>query len=161
MSSTVYVGIDPGKSGGICFLVPIKGSTLYAAMTYKCPNTLMDMAQLLTYPPIENLPPKFTLVCLLERVHSMPMQGVKSVWTFAENYGTWLGILATIPLAYDLIIPNKWMMYYGPKPKAKKDRKHHLKAIAQRLYPEAYITLATADAILIAHYLMNNHNRSK
>ena len=161
MNSTVYVGIDVGKNGGVCYLVPNDTTTLYEAYSFKCPSTPRDMAKLLTTPPILPTPPKDSTMCLLERVHSMPKQGVKSMFTFGCGYGLWQGILATIPISYDLVTPSVWMKHYGAMPKEKKDRKNHIKAIAQRLYPEAYITLATSDAILIAHYLMmsNRHDQ--
>ena len=40
----------------------------------------------------------------------------------------------------------------------KKDRKNYIKAMAQGLYPNAErITLATSDAVLIAHCAMEKH----
>ena len=88
----------------------------------------------------------------------MPKQGVKSMFTFGENYGHWVGVLAALKIPYNLITPIVWMKHYSPIPKDKKDRKNYLKSVAQRLYPDSHITLATADAILIAHYLMEAAN---
>jgi len=41
-----------------------------------------------------------------------------------------------------------------PKKLTKKDRKNYIKDLAKKLYPELgrKITLATADAIVLAHY---------
>jgi len=38
-------------------------------------------------------------------------------------------------------------------PKERKDRKNHIKHLAQQRYPDVKITLATSDAMLIANYL--------
>ena len=159
MSNTIvgYVGIDVGKSGGVCFIYKKKHLPLPTMHCYKCPTTIHDMADLIATPPIKDLPP-IKWVGLVERVHSMPRQGVKSMFTFGENYGHWVGILAALKIPYNLITPIVWMKHYSPIPKDKKDRKNYLKSVAQRLYPDSHITLATADAILIAHYLMEAAN---
>ena len=49
------------------------------------------------------------------------------------------------------------MKTYSGVPKDKKERKNYLKATAQQLYPDKHITLATADAVLLAHYLMRTY----
>ena len=43
------------------------------------------------------------------------------------------------------------MKHFGTMPKDKKDRKNHLKHLAQQRFPSVKITLATADAILLAN----------
>ena len=45
------------------------------------------------------------------------------------------------------------MKYYSIPKMEKKDRKNHLKHLAQQRYPEANVTLYNADALLIATYL--------
>ena len=50
------------------------------------------------------------------------------------------------------------MLFFGPLSKEKKDRKKELKQIAKKLYANNKVTLYTADAILIAHYLKETIN---
>ena len=142
----IYIGIDPGKAGGICFLMDddIK--------TFKCPKTTHDMAE-------ELILAKDIRKCtaVVEKVHAFPGQGVRSVWTFAENYGTWLGILSALHIQYSLISPQKWMKHYGVPKMERKDRKNYLKQLAQQLYPDHKVTLYNADAILLANYLKKTH----
>ena len=159
MSKTIYIGIDVGKNGGICMLIPRDGTPFYEAVTHKCPSTPRDMATIFHYPPLVESIMDYNAICLIEKVHSMPKLGVKSMFTFGENYGIWQGILATVKVPYDLVPPQRWMKHYGSMPKDKKERKHYIKALAQRLYPDANVTLYTADAILIAHYLMQHHDK--
>ena len=152
----IYIGIDPGKSGGICFL---QGDDIRVS---KCPATIHDMVS-----EIELANDIGVCSAVVEKVHSMPGQGVKSVWTFAENYAQWCTILATLKIRYVLVPPNTWMKFYGStRPKDKTARKNYLKQLAQQLYPNIKVTLATADAILLAHYLQQNdlmkaHNNVK
>ncbi len=102
---------------------------------------------------ILKLAPDIQKFAIIESVHSMPKQGVKSVFTFGKGYGQWLGILASHEIPYTQVSPQKWMKFYGSLPKEKKDRKNHLKHLAQQRFPNLNITLATADAVLLANYL--------
>ena len=138
----LFIGIDPGKKGGIA------ATNGNMSMCCKCPDTVADMYKLLkTVIDIGNKP-----ICVIEHVHSMPGNSGRSMFTFGTNYGQWLGILASLQVPYIQASPMKWMKHYGPRPKDKKSRKKHLKHLAQQRYPQLPITLATADAVLIAHY---------
>ena len=138
----IYIGIDPGKAGGICFLMDDE------IKTFKCPATTHDMAE-------ELILAKDIRKCtaVVERVHSFPGQGIASTFNFGYNYGVWLGILSALHIPYQLCLPRKWMKFYGSMPKEKKDRKNHLKQLAQQMYPDHKVTLYNADAILLANYL--------
>ena len=142
----IYIGIDPGKAGGICFLMDDE------IKTFKCPATTHDMAE-------ELILAKDIRKCtaVVEKVHSFPGQGVASTFNFGYNYGVWLGILSALHIPYQLCLPRKWMKFYGSMPKEKKDRKNHLKQLAQQMYPDHKVTLYNADAILLANYLKKTH----
>jgi len=141
-----FIGIDPGISGGIAIL---RGRT---SELYKCPATVRDMADI-----IEPYKGKQDVSVGLERVHSMPGQGVSSTFKFGMNYGQWLGILASMSIPYRLIQPYSWMKFYGNYPKERKDRKNYFKNVAQQRVPLLKVTLAHADAILIAYYTRRSH----
>ena len=143
----LFIGIDPGKGGGVA------ATTGDLSLTSKCPETIADMADLLDNMISMGDKP----FAIIEAVHSMPGQGVKSMFTFGQGYGTWLGILAALKIPYMQVSPQKWMKHYGVMPKVKKDRKHHLRHLAQQRYPELPITLKTADAVLLAHYAIANY----
>ena len=141
----IYIGIDPGKNGGIGF---IYNETAYCR---RCPATVFEMAEELK--TCLDLAPDITKKAIIEVNHSMPKQGVKSVFSHGENYGKWLGILAALNIPYVQVSPGKWMNHYGTQPKERKDRKNNLKHLAQQRFPELKITLNTSDAILLANYL--------
>ena len=142
----ISIGIDVGKSGGIAIIDSISEDSPLKA--FKCPETVHDMAGLIQWSKWDCR----KTMCVIEKVHSMPKQGVKSMFTFGMNFGQWLGILSAFEIPYIEVTPQKWMKYYGAMPKDKKARKTHLKHIAQSLYPSDKVTLYTADAILMAHY---------
>ena len=127
----------------------------------KCGGTPYDMTMQLA-DPIDRLYADGVThwVAVIEKVHSMPGQGVASTFKFGMNYGQWIGILTALQIPYEMITPQKWMKHYGSMPKDKNERKYYIKAMAKALYPKSgRITLATSDAILIAHYAMEKgHN---
>ena len=145
--SLKIIAIDPGKSGGLCV---IQDDFIEAK---KCPSTVHDMSLLFAL-AINETPPYFIRV-VLEKVWARPHDGRASIFTFAGNYGQWEGIIASHELDIDYVTPQAWMKACGiPKKMTKKDRKNYIKDLAKKLYPELgrKITLATADAIVLADY---------
>ena len=147
----IYIGIDPGKSGGIAFID--EDNTLQC---FRFSENLSDMiADIKIIRKIDKCFAK------LELVHSFPNQGVRSTFSFGENYGIWQGILSSLDITYSKVTPQKWMAHYGVLPKVKKDRKNKLKEIAQREYPDTKVTLYVADAILLAKYAKEKYEECK
>ena len=151
MDNRIYIGIDPGKNGGIGFI--------YNDVAYcrKCPDTVLDMSEEIKV--VMEMAPDIQKYAIIEAVHSMPKQGVKSVFTFGKGYGQWIGILAAHEISYTQITPQKWMKHYGSLSKDKKDRKNQLKHLAQQRFPNLNITLATAAAMLLANYLKETRKK--
>ena len=142
----MYIGIDPGNSGGICAI------TQDSAVCYKTQGTPYDIADML-----DTMIDRYKPIAVIEAVHSMPGNSARSMFTFGTNYGIWLGLLAAYHIPYRQVTPSKWIKSFGAMPKARPERKNHLKHLAQQRNPELKPTLATADAILLAHYCMDTH----
>ena len=155
-SNKKYVGIDPGKSGGI-MVIDEDGEVC----AYKCPEKVLDMSVLFralvgcTAPDDVNL--------LMERVWARPGNAVRAAFTYGVNYGQWLGIAASYEIKMFTTLPNDWIKWVGcPKALPVADRKRWLKTKAKKLYPELKrVTLATADAILITHYAKEEYFNEK
>ena len=45
----------------------------------------------------------------IERVHSMPKQGVASAFNFGMGYGLWQGIVSGLNWPMELVTPQQWM----------------------------------------------------
>jgi len=77
-----------------------------------------------------------------------------AMFNFGRGFGFILGALAALKIPTNLIRPQVWQAgipgVRGVKEKAA--RKRALKEHAYRLFPNAKITLATADALCIAEY---------
>ena len=145
----IYIGIDPGQSGGIAKISTgadgrmgdLTGDiTLVAAM----PKTEQDIWMLLADDPI--LAGRFAFI---EKVHAMPKQGVSSTFKFGRNYGFLRACLIAAGIPFDEVSPVKWQRALGCLTKGDKNI---TKSKAQQLFPDMKFTHATADAMLLAEY---------
>ena len=145
--SNKYIGIDPGKSGGLVVI-----DETGEAKAYKCPEEVIDMALLFQNAIGDTAPDNVKL--LMERVWARPSNATRAAFTYGVNYGQWLGIAASHEIKMHTILPNGWMKWIGcPKALEVRKRKHWLRDKAKELYPDIKkVTLATSDAILIGHY---------
>ena len=156
------IGIDPGKSGGICVIEDNK-----RMMAYKCPADVHEMCTL--FDNIIKGTDISYLSVYIEKVWARPADGRVSVFTFAQNYGHWEAIVASKGIEPEYVIPSTWMKNFNvPSGLKKQDRKNHIKGLANNIISYCYdyddyykgnkyqfrgkVTLATADAIMIARY---------
>ena len=141
-----FIGIDPGKSGGVAV---INGET---AKVYACPRTVEDMSTLIGL--CLNDVSANEIRIAVEKVWAFPTDGRRGSFSFGENYGQWQGILASHELKPTYVVPKKWQAHFEIEKGLKKVvRKRILKQIAIDKFPKTKgITLKTADAVLIAMY---------
>ena len=142
-----YIGIDPGKSGGIACIDEDEN-----IIAYKCPDSSEDMALLFEVIIGDTPPDNIRLV--MERVWARPTNAVRAAFSYGTNYGQWLGIAASHEVKMNTAIPSDWIRWIGcPKSLKSVIRKRWLKDKAKECYPKLKkITLKTSDAILIAKY---------
>lgn len=150
MKTNFIVGIDPGKSGGWVILdsksrvldygiMPIVGGEICVS----------DLADTLKRYIINEI------LVVVEKVHSMPKQGVKGVFTFGQGYGKLLGMCEALKIRYELVTPQTWKKLVLQSTKRDKDAAIQF---AQRRYPEINLTPGSkkkphdgiADALCIA-----------
>ena len=149
----IYIGIDPGKSGGLCV---IEDEFVKA---FPCPESIQDMALLFAMAISVN--ETKTTVAYIEKVWARPHDGRGSIWKFAQNYGTWLGIAGAYEIDLQTVSPQMWMKYFETPKLDKPRRKRYLRDRARAMYPNLKkVTLKTADAILIATYAKETDNNS-
>ena len=145
-----YVGIDPGK-GGASALITSEGEVV----TVDYPGDVTLAADLLRGWKIE-----FDIrLAALESAHSMPGQGVKSVFSFGRNFGAWEGILAALGIPYALVSPREWQKGMV-KPSDGSDPKTRSLAVARRLFPSVDLSHkkdhGRADSLLLAYWARRN-----
>ena len=143
---TKFIGIDPGKSGGIAMI------SNEGIESIKCPKELAQMAVFLDYLIGDTAP--YNIGILIERVWARPTNGSRHAFAYGFNYGLWYGIVAMAGIEMHTTLPNAWIQHFKcPKGIEYNKRKNWLKDKAKKLYPDLKkVTLATADAILIVDY---------
>lgn len=141
-----YIGIDPGKHGGIA----VMGADGEVLDVVKMPETPQDLLDFLEHYKDDSF-------CTLERVGGMPGNGGSAMFNFGKGYGHLQMALLALHIPTEDVTPNKWEKTYqlGSSGKyTKTEWKNRLKAKAQQMFPHLgkKITLATCDALLICEY---------
>lgn len=140
------IGIDPGASGGIAFIQEDNPAKSHAI---KMPETIADI-----FDQIELLSrlarvEGWKIHACLEKVHSMPGQGVASSFKFGQGFGHLEMALTAAKIPFSYVHPQKWQKEIQCLTGGNKNIS---KARAQQLFPHIKITHAIADALLIAEY---------
>ena len=149
----MFLGIDPGKSGGIALLRP-DGTV---ALAVPLPETERDLLDLLTdldrFSGPDDCGPLWAVV---ERASASPQMGTVSAFTFGRGYGAIFMALTAAAISFDVVGARTWqpvmgVVYPGRAKQGARD-KNVSKRRAQQLFPWVTVTHAIADALLIAEY---------
>ena len=159
--NSCYLGLDPGEKGGIA-IVDDEGLCRF---TKKMPPDARSLWELMSMLKEAKFP---IVATLIERIDPRPTR------YFSKQTNTWIStILRSSCIIYgdflqlhmaalaagfnpQSIGPHEWQKGLGIDKKVKGEKtgqfKNRLKAVAQQRFPNIKITLATADALLIAEY---------
>lgn len=162
----IIIGIDPGLSGAIA-TINLKGKPLRIMLM---PVVKVGKRRQLDEQAIREFFERRILSIehiFIEKVHSMPGQGVVSTFTFGTGWGILRGLCAGLHLPYTLVAPTTWkrsMCRDVPKGKGASV------LIAKRLWPNINLkptprskkdNNGLADAICIAEYGRRLHKGEK
>jgi crossover junction endodeoxyribonuclease RuvC len=152
--SVLTVGIDPGLSGAIAIL-----------------DQAGELVSVTDLPVIRDLSLAWidgnelqsiilralqgrTAGAIIERVSSMPGQGIASSFQFGVGFGSVLSVMQALHIPLEFVTAAVWKRSYG----LSKD-KHASLHKARLLYPAAELHLAKhhgrAEALLVARYSLN------
>lgn len=135
---TTIIGIDPGQNGAMSMF---QGSDLTAICPFS-KYTYADIAGVLRKQEGDK-------IVYLEKVHTMPGQGIASSGKFMRDVGTWYGICIALGCTIYEVTPQTWQRAMRCLTKGDKNVS---KRRAQELFPEVTVTHAIADALLIGLY---------
>jgi crossover junction endodeoxyribonuclease RuvC len=139
----LILGIDPGKSGGLCVL---ENRRIILLMTMP-----EDLHQL----------PRAVDKIYLEKAQAMPKQGIASAFSYAQHYGELIGFYNALQKPICLVSPRNWTKKIHMGADSTKEPKQKSKEIAFRLSPgESFLATERSkkphegliDAYLIAYY---------
>jgi hypothetical protein len=173
-SNAIYIGIDPGKNGGIyiCedliftfYPIPLIGKEYDT-------NTLANIFRDLTNNPFVKIQ------VIIENVHAIFGAGANATFDFGFGCGLLEGIMASYSVPYTKINPKKWQkeMWQGIPIQQKasssgktkvNDTKRMSEMAAKRLFPNIDLRLTErcknshdgkVDALLICEYCRRMYN---
>lgn len=161
MSTPIYVGIDPGLDGAVAWILPSGILQAESTPTYETGHGSRRDYLVASMRKIHD-----NIIALaggplnvrvgIEKVHSMPKQGVAATFSFGMGYGIWRGIFADCSV--DLITPQAWakiMLAGCPKGKSSNRAKaSELFPVSESLFASVKKGSGLADASLIAKFLM-------
>ncbi len=150
----IFIGIDPGFSGGIAIYSP-ENDSIRAINMPKTPRDIYDFLKgVKEYAERGSC----SLHCMMEDVgHGMPGQSSSATAKFARHNGHLEMALLALCIPTETITPQKWQKAFQlgkSSDYTKTQWKNRLKAKAQQLfsYASSKITLSTCDAMLLAEY---------
>lgn len=150
----VFIGIDPGKNGGIAVIDKVE----YLPHRVNMTRVYSDEILLKTVRFITTVAKDFDddIICCLEKVGAMPGQGVVSMFNFGKSYGYIKGVLEAFGIPYQEVPPQRWKKEFG----LTSDKTASVE-VCRRLFPDVNL-LATprckkphdgmAEALLMAEY---------
>lgn len=149
----VYIGIDPGVSGGIAVILPDE------IRVSKMPTTEADLLALLEPYGFDCLSCARPTVASLERVWAGPRMGSSSAFKFGAGVGRLRMVLTALRIPFSEVLPKDWQDVMRCRARGKgfgerndSKAKNITKRRAQKLFPRLTITHWNADALLIAEY---------
>jgi hypothetical protein len=162
--ATWYLGVDPGASGG---LAALNGREVRAVPTPATERDVWDWFQDFRSGELHALvaaasgkkdfalPLAFAVVEKVGGYVGQAQPG-SAAFKFGASYGALRMALTAAGVPYEEATPQRWQKALGlgtrRKGESKTSWKNRLKSAAQRLFPSVKVTLATADALLIAAY---------
>ena len=155
-----FIGIDPGKSGGIS-LISNDGELIYKApfdQTTKeyDPNILFGI-----FTQINSIVGIGPVMAVIEKVSAMPGQGVSSMFKFGTMYGFIRMAVVAMGWSYELIAPRTWTKELHKGVDQNTQPKERSIIISSRLFPEQDFRKSQrsstphtgmVDATLLAYY---------
>ena len=142
---SLFIGIDPGKSGGIACIDTTLG------VCHAVPYSDDGLIELCRFAACD-----VQAVCCLEKVGARPGQGVVSMFNFGQNVGYIKGVLEAFGIPYQEITPQKWKREFGLS-----SDKMASAEVCRKLFPNVELLASPrckkphdgmAEALLMAEY---------
>ena len=155
MSVNWYLGCDPGANGGLA-LIDHEGQV----EAVKTPADPLELWRWI-HSKRSNAGHHFTMAALEKvggHIQGRDQPG-SAMFNFGKSYGVLVGMLTAAGISRDDVTPQEWQKSFGLKRSEHLDEKwkNVLKAEAQKIFSSVKVTLATADALLLAEYVRRKY----
>lgn len=158
----IYIGIDPGKNGGIAVINDKFPKPVNITVYKYSDDDLIDVIDVCTKGSSIAVYRDEEIKCVLEKVNAMPGQGVVSMFNFGQNFGFIQGVLKAYEIPFELVPPQKWKKEFS----VTSDKNTSIE-VAKRLFPGVNLKATDrcrkdhdgmAEALLIAEYGRRHYN---
>jgi len=156
----IVIAIDPGASGACA--IKFDDCSIAIAVPFTSES---DFLELMGDYAVSSKLEKRPVIVYIEQVGGF-MAGNRSpgsaMFNFGRNFGYQVGVCQALGFKVVLVAPSVWQKKFPTKTKRKESGPQHkreLKDHAARLFPAARPTLATADALLILDYALEQECR--
>jgi hypothetical protein len=156
---SIFIGVDPGASGGIAVVCDYLD---VPPVLHAMPKTERDIWDIVGSSDVQDRSDHVELTCfaVIEKVGGfMPGSAGNigsAMFKFGSSYGFLRGCLTAAGIPFDEVHPRTWQKALGviarSNGESKGQFKNRLKQKAQQLFPQVNVTLATCDALLLAEY---------
>lgn len=148
----VFLGIDPGSSGGIAVI----GEGITEAWRY--PKDLAEAAKMLV-----ELNRRYRIkLAAEEKVSAMPGNGVSGMFKFGGNFYGWQWAMSALGIPYVLVTPRQWQKELLDAGTG--ETKERSLSMARRLFPDVDLRYKAddgkADALHLARWAMKMCGRT-
>ena len=152
----IYIGIDPGKNGGIAVINDKFPKPVNITVYKYSDDDLIDVIDVCTKGSSLAVHRDEEIKCVLEKVNAMPGQGVVSMFNFGQNFGFIQGVLKAYEIPFELVPPQKWKKEFS----VTSDKNTSIE-VAKRLFPGVNLKATEkckkdhdgmAEALLMAEY---------
>ena len=149
VNNMVYIGIDPGKKGGVAVIEDLTDERIVEVHPYS-DDKLKAVCKEISSRGTDNV------FCVVEKVGAMPGQGVTSTFNFGKSFGYILGVLEANGIPYQLISPQRWKKHFS----LTNDKNKSIQT-AKRLFPSVSLlptdrcrveSDGMAEALLMAEF---------
>lgn len=148
----IYCGVDPGKKGGYAFIAVDEHGQNVTAHAWDDEGFIRDISEQVAKAARHG----GNVYAMVEDVHSLPNEGVKSAFSFGKSCGFIEGVLRSNRVPYQLVIPRKWKKEWS----LTNDKKQSIDT-CKKLFPNLNLRATErcrtdsdglAEATLIAEY---------
>lgn len=173
MTPTIFLGIDPGASGGLAVIDTSDG--MEPVDCVPMPRTEVDVWTWIKDYDQTALMNRRRVFAVIEKVggfmgnvageegENKNRASAHTMFVFGRGVGVLVGCLIAAGIPFEEVAPVSWQKEYGI-------RRHHgekktafkgrLKAVAQKLFPDVHIINPTADAVLLAEFARRKYGRT-
>lgn len=162
MSGLAILGIDPGLGGGLALLHPEHGINLEIMPKLGAELNAWTLNEIIAEYAGD------IRLAVIERVHSMPKQGVASSFKFGFVTGVVHGLLAANKIRTVTVTPQEWMKVMHQGVPGKLSTKDRGRMAFKRIFPDVSATATErskvmhdglVDAALMAEYGLRKVNQ--